>query len=314
MAEQQRPQAEKQEAGDSLGDSPVVACVANYSEGRRKYVLDSLAEVISAVPGVTLLDREADPDHNRSVFTFAGGPGAVAEAAIASVGKAVALIDLNEHEGCHPRIGAADVVPFVPMRRFTVVECGWMAKDVGAEIWRQFAVPVYLYEAAARFPHRRNLAHVRRGNFEGLREVIAEDPMRHPDFGEARLHPTAGATCVGARKILIAWNVYLDTADVAVATAIAGRIRAANGGLACVKALGFYIAHRKQAQVSMNLVDYTVMPPHMVLQEIHRLAEVYGTRVTSSELIGLMPKAALQAAEAAGVDLLLEEVRLLPYV
>jgi glutamate formiminotransferase len=262
-------------------------------------ILDAIASAIAAVPGVGVLDRSADPDHHRSVITFAGRPEAIGEAAVAAVGEAVARIDLTHHTGVHPRIGAADVVPFVPLRDITLVECAWLAHAVGAEIWNRFSVPVFLYDAAAQTDSRRNLANVRK--------AAAHPPFPVPDFGQAAPHPTAGAVAVGARKILIAWNVFLADGNLEAAKEIARRIRQANGGLACVRALGLYLPAREQAQVSMNLIDFEVTPPHVVWEAISRIAAELGVQVATSELIGLIPESALRAAEAAGVDLRIED-------
>jgi glutamate formiminotransferase len=262
-------------------------------------ILDAIASAIAAVPGVGVLDRSADPDHHRSVITFAGRPEAIGEAAVVAVGEAVARIDLTQHTGVHPRIGAADVVPFVPLRDITLVECAWLAHAVGAEIWNRFSVPVFLYDAAAQTESRRNLANVRK--------AAAHPPFPVPDFGQAAPHPTAGAVAVGARKILIAWNVFLADGNLEAAKEIARRIRQANGGLACVRALGLYLPAREQAQVSMNLIDFEVTPPHVVWEAIARIAAELGVQVATSELIGLIPESALRAAEAAGIDLRIED-------
>lgn len=274
--------------------SPLVECVANFSEGRDHSLITAIADVIAAVPTVTVLDQTADPDHHRSVITFVGPPEAIGEAAVRAVGQAVKTIDLSIHDGVHPRIGVADVVPFVPLRTITLVECAWLAQAVGAEIWNRFNVPVFLYEAAAQFPHRRNLADVRRAG--------ARLPFPLPDFGNAEPHPTAGAVAVGARKILIAWNVFLAEPNLEAAKEIAKRIRHANGGLPCVKALGLFLAERNQAQISMNLTDYEITPPHIALEAITRHARELGVTVASSELIGLIPQAALDPT----VDLRIE--------
>lgn len=280
------------------GLAPLVECVANFSEGRDRRIVDAIASAIAAVPGVGVLDQTADPDHHRSVITFAGRPEAIGEAAVVAVGEAVARIDLTAHSGVHPRIGAADVVPFVPLRDITLVECAWLAHAVGAEIWNRFSVPVFLYDAAAQVENRRNLADVRK--------AAARPPFPVPDFGNAAPHPTAGAVAVGARKILIAWNVFLADGNVDAAKEIARRIRHTNGGLACVKALGLYLPERGQAQISMNLTDFEVTPPHVAWEAIERIAAELGVRVTTSELIGLIPQFALDAAEANGVDLKIE--------
>jgi len=280
------------------GTAPLVECVANFSEGRDQRTIDAIASAIAGVPGVGVLDQTADPDHHRSVITFAGRPEAIGEAAVLAVGEAMARIDLNNHTGVHPRIGAADVVPFVPLRDITLVECAWLAHAVGAEIWNRFAVPVFLYDAAAQTESRRNLANVRK--------AAASPPFPVPDFGNAAPHPTAGAVAVGARKILIAWNVFLADGNVEAAKEIARRIRHANGGLACVRALGLYLPERGQAQVSMNLTDFEVTPPHVAWEAISRIAAELGVTVSTSELIGLIPEAAVMAAEENGIDLKIE--------
>jgi glutamate formiminotransferase / formiminotetrahydrofolate cyclodeaminase len=275
--------------------STIVECVPNFSEGRDKSRVDAIVQAMT-VEGVYLLDREMDADHNRCVITLAGEREAIQEAAIRGVGKAAELIDLTSHQGAHPRMGAADVVPFIPIEGVTLEDCVAMARRVGEEIWRRFQVPVYLYEAAAATPERQNLENIRRGQFEGIREEIATNPSRHPDFGEARLHPTAGATVVGARKALIAYNVYLATSDISVAKNIAKAVRYSSGGLRYVKAAGFPV--RGVAQVSMNLTDFEQTPVARVFEFIRREAERYGTYAVASEIVGLIPKKALeQAAE-----------------
>lgn len=248
------------------------------------------------MPGVYLLDREMDSDHNRCVITLVGEREAIQEAAIRGVGKAAELIDLTQHQGAHPRMGAADVVPFIPIDGVTLEDCVAMAKHVGAEIARRFGIPVYLYEAAAATPERQNLENIRRGQFEGIRDEIATNPARKPDFGEPKIHPTAGATVVGARKFLIAYNVFLNTVDVDVAKKIAKAVRASSGGFRFVKGAGFLV--RGMAQVSMNLTDFEQTPIHRVFELVKREAARYGVAPVSSEIVGLIPKAALeQAAE-----------------
>jgi glutamate formiminotransferase len=275
--------------------STLVECVPNFSEGRNQNVVDAIIEAMK-VPGVYLLDRESDADHNRSVITLVGGAESVAEAAIRGVGKAAELIDLNKHQGAHPRMGAADVVPFIPIEGVTIEDCVAVARKVGEEIWKRFQIPVYLYESAATHPDRQNLENLRRGQFEGLREEVTTNAARRPDFGEARLHPTAGATVVGARKPLIAYNVFLNTHDVEVAKKIAKAIRFSSGGLRYVKAAGFQV--RGLAQVSMNLTDFEQTPIARVFEFVKREAARYGVMPLSSEIVGLIPKKALeQAAE-----------------
>lgn len=271
----------------------IVECVPNFSEGRDAAKVDAIVEAMK-LPGVVLLDREMDADHNRSVITIAGEREAIEEAAIRGVGKAAELIDLNHHQGAHPRLGAADVVPFIPISGVTLDDCAAMARRVGAEIWKRFGVPVYLYEAAATRPERTNLENVRRGQFEGIRDEIATNPARLPDFGEASLHPTAGATIVGARKFLIAYNIFLNTTDIEIAKQIAKAVRFSSGGLRYVKGAGFLV--RGLAQVSMNLTDFEQTPIHRVFEFVRREAARYGVAPVSSEVVGLIPKLALERA------------------
>jgi glutamate formiminotransferase / formiminotetrahydrofolate cyclodeaminase len=273
----------------------LVECVPNFSEGRDKAKVDAIVEAMK-IPGVYLLDREMDADHNRCVITLVGEREAIQEAAIRGVGKAAELIDLTQHQGAHPRMGAADVVPFIPIEGVTIEDCVAVAKHVGAEIWKRFEIPVYLYEAAAASPERQNLENIRRGQFEGIRAEIATNPARRPDFGDPRVHPTAGATVVGARKFLIAYNVFLNTTDVDIAKKIAKAVRFSSGGMRFVKGAGFLV--RGMAQVSMNLTDFDQTPIHRVFELVKREAARYGVMPVSSEIVGLIPKAALeQAAE-----------------
>ena len=271
----------------------LVECVPNFSEGRDKAKVDAIVEAMK-VPGVYLLDREMDADHNRCVITLVGDRENIAEAAVRGVGKAAELIDLTRHQGAHPRLGAADVVPFIPIEGVTIEDCVALARQVGQEIWKRFGIPVYFYEAAATSPERTNLENIRRGQFEGVRAEIATSPARIPDVGEARLHPTAGATVVGARKFLIAYNVFLNTADVDVAKKVAKAVRASSGGLRYVKAAGFEV--RKLAQVSMNLTDFEQTPIARVFEAVKREAARYGVQPLSSEIVGLIPKKALEDA------------------
>jgi glutamate formiminotransferase len=273
----------------------LVECVPNFSEGRDRAKVDAIVEAM-LVPGVYLLDREMDSDHNRCVITLAGEREAVQEAAIRGAGKAAELIDLTQHQGAHPRMGATDVIPFIPIDGVTLEDCVAMARTVGAEIWKRFQIPVYLYEAAATTPERQNLENIRRGQFEGIRDEIATNPARKPDYGEPRVHPTAGATVVGARKALIAYNVFLNTPDVSIAKKIAKAVRYSSGGLRYVKGAGFLV--RGMAQVSMNLTDFEQTPVHRVFEFVKREAQRYGVVPVSSEIVGLIPKLALeQAAE-----------------
>jgi glutamate formiminotransferase / formiminotetrahydrofolate cyclodeaminase len=275
--------------------STLVECVPNFSEGCDKAKVDAIVAAMK-VEGVYLLDREMDADHNRSVITLVGGREEIQEAAIRGVGKAAELIDLNVHKGAHPRMGATDVVPFIPIDGVTIEDCVTMARHVGEEIWKRYQIPVYLYEAAAASPGRQNLENIRRGQFEGIRDEIATNPARKPDFGEARVHSTAGATVVGARKALIAYNVFLNTTDVEIAKKIAKAVRSSNGGMRFVKGAGFLV--RGDAQVSMNLTDFEQTPVHRVFEMVKREAARYGVAPMSSEIVGLIPKKALeQAAE-----------------
>jgi glutamate formiminotransferase / formiminotetrahydrofolate cyclodeaminase len=275
--------------------STLVECVPNFSEGRDKGKVDAIVAAMK-VDGVYLLDREMDADHNRCVITLVGEREAIQEAAIRGAGKAAELIDLNVHKGAHPRMGATDVVPFIPIDGVTLEDCVAMARHVGAEIWKRYQIPVYLYEAAATTPERQNLENIRRGQFEGIRAEIATNAARKPDFGEARLHATAGATVVGARKFLIAYNVFLNTPDVEIAKKIAKAVRFSNGGMRFVKGAGFLV--RGLAQVSMNLTDFEQTPVHRVFEMVKREAARYGVTPVSSEIVGLIPKKALeQAAE-----------------
>ncbi len=275
--------------------STLVECVPNFSEGRDRAKVDAIVDAMK-IPGVYLLDREMDADHNRCVITLVGEREPIQEAAIRGVGKASELIDLTKHQGAHPRLGAADVVPFIPIEGVTIEDCVAMARHVGAEIWKRYQIPVYLYEAAAATPERQNLENIRRGQFEGIRDDIAINPARKPDFGDPRVHPSAGATVVGARKALIAYNVFLNTTDVDIAKKVAKAVRYSSGGLRFVKGAGFLV--RGLAQVSMNLTDFEQTPIHRVFEYVKREAARYGVIPVSSEIVGLIPKKALeQAAE-----------------
>jgi glutamate formiminotransferase len=264
----------------------LVECVPNFSEGREEATLLALESALTSVPHVVLLGREADVDHNRSVFTIVGPPDAVVEAAVRAVGVAAERIDLTTHSGEHPRIGAADVVPFVPVEGIRLEDCVPLAHRAGELIWERHGVPVYFYEAAARAEDRRRLEAIRGGKILG-----------GPDLGTA--HPTAGATVVGARKFLIAYNINLASPRLEVAKAIAKKIRASSGGLPHVKAMGVMLHSRQQAQVSMNLTDFEVSPPHVVYAEVEKEARAYGIEIASSELIGFVPRAAVEMAFAA---------------
>jgi glutamate formiminotransferase len=275
----------------------LIECVPNFSEGRDAGVVDAIMEAIASVPDVAVLGRTMDADHHRSVITFAGEPEGVAEAAVRAVRETVVRIDLNRHRGVHPRLGAADVVPFVPLEHVTLDECSHIAARVGERVWNELRVPVYLYEAAARQPDRVRLENVRRGGFEGLREVVRFKRERWPDIGGPELHPSAGASIIGARRFLIAWNVVLGSADVGVAKRIARAIRESSGGFPHLKALGLELASRRLTQVSMNLTDFERTPLAAVYDEIERLAEIEGVEVLEAELIGLLPRAAAEQIE-----------------
>lgn len=271
----------------------LVECVPNFSEGRDAAKVEAILSAMK-VEGVYLLDKEMDADHNRCVITLVGDRDAIAEAAIRGVGKAAELIDLTNHQGAHPRIGAADVVPFIPIEGVTLEDCVAIARHVGAEIWKRHGVPVYLYEAAATTPERQNLENIRRGQFEGLRNEVTTNAVRRPDFGNAALHQTAGATVVGARKPLIAYNVYLNTSDVEIAKKIGKAVRFSSGGLRYVKGMGVPV--RGMAQVSMNLTDFEQTPIARVFEFVKREAARYGVMPVSSEIVGLIPKKALEEA------------------
>ena len=271
----------------------LVECIPNFSEGRRQDVIKSIAEAIRSTPGVTLLDVESNPDHNRSVISFVGEPGPVKQATLAAGGKAVELIDLTHHKGEHPRMGAVDVVPFVPLSGTMMEDCIALARDFGKEFADRFRVPVFLYEEAALIPERRNLPDVRSGEFEGLRDKIGKDPSKRPDFGPEKIHPTAGATAVGAREILIAYNVNLGTCDVGIAKKIAHELRAKDGGLEYVKALGFELKERGIAQVSMNMTNFQKSQLFKAYELVRLFAERFGVPVVGSEIVGLTPMDAL---------------------
>nr|HRL11065.1 glutamate formimidoyltransferase [Aggregatilineales bacterium] len=268
----------------------IVECVANFSEGRRMDVVDAIFAAISAVKGVHLLGRESDADHNRSVITFVAAPDAITEAAFQGIATAARLIDMDQHQGEHPRLGATDVVPFIPIEGVAMADCVRLAQALGERVGRELDIPVYLYEAAATRPERESLENVRRGQYEALKESIASDPNRAPDYGPARVGK-AGATIIGARAPLVAYNVYLTTDDVAIAKQIAKDIRHSSGGYRYVKGLGLLVDGK--AQVSMNLTDFTKTPVHRVVETIRREAARYGVGVLRSEIVGLIPQRAL---------------------
>jgi glutamate formiminotransferase len=281
----------------------MIECVPNFSEGRDKTVVDAIEQAIDSVAGALLLHRTSDADHNRSVITFAAPAEDVVEAAVRATAKASELIDLNRHRGVHPRLGALDVLPFVPLGEATLDDCVRIAHRAGERIWNELGIPVYFYEAAAIRPDRVKLEDVRRGQFEGLREAVLIDETKGPDLGGPALHPTAGAVIVGARKFLIAYNINLRSSDLNLARSIAKRIRARNGGLPAVKALGLPLESRGLVQVSMNLTDFEQTPVHVVFEEVRRLAAEQDVEIEESELIGLMPRQALEMAAAGFLKL-----------
>jgi glutamate formiminotransferase len=268
----------------------IVECVPNFSEGRRQEVIDQIVAAMAQAPGARVLDVQSDVDHNRSVVTLVGAPEAALKAAFQGIASAAQLIDMDHHRGAHPRMGATDVVPFVPVQGVTMDDCVALARRLGEQVGAELGIPVYLYEEAATRPERRNLADVRRGEYEGLKAEIAAGPGRAPDFGPARMG-TAGATAIGARPPLIAFNVYLNTADLAPAKAIAKAVRHSSGGLRFVKALGLLV--EGQAQISMNLTDYRQTPIHRVVEMIRAEAARLGLAITRCEVVGLLPAQAL---------------------
>src|ERR1043166_1918815 len=270
----------------------LVECVPNFSEGRKSETIDRIASAIESA-GVGVLNRHIDVDHNRSVITFVGGPDAIVNAAVNAVATAKRLIDLRTHAGVHPRIGATDVLPFVPVSGVTMDECVALAHEAGQRIWRELSIPVYFYERAALRPDRTRLEHVRGQGFEWLRREIATDPVRAPDVGDRKLHESAGATVVGARPFLIAFNVNLRTNDLSIARSIAGEVRARDGGLSFVKALGFELQSRGIVQVSMNLVDYEKTGIALAFEAVRDIAARREIEVLSAEIVGLIPRAAL---------------------
>ncbi|MBM3315197.1 glutamate formimidoyltransferase, partial [candidate division WOR-3 bacterium] len=268
----------------------VVECVPNFSEGRRPEVIERIVGVIKSVNGVSMLDQEMDKDHNRAVISFVGEPESVLDAAFKACKTASELIDLTQHQGEHPRIGATDVIPFVPISGVTQEECVELAKRLGKRIADELSIPVYLYELAATRPDRVDLAIIRRGEFEGLREAVRTDPERAPDFGRPEVHPTAGATVVGVRAPLIAYNVNLATSDVKVAERVAKAIRFRDGGFRFAKALGFEVKEKGCVQVSINMTDYTKTPLYRVFETVKREAARWGVNVIESEVVGLVPQ------------------------
>ena len=274
----------------------IVECVPNFSEGRNRAVVDQIVAAIQSIPGTSILDVEMDSDHNRSVITFVGEKENIAEAAFRGIHKASQLIDLTKHTGVHPRVGATDVVPFIPIRNVTMEECIAIAHEVGKATGERLSIPVYLYEAAATRPERVQLENLRKGQFEGLREEIEKNEERKPDYGPRQIHPTAGATIIGARKFLIAYNINLNTPDVEIAKRIAKSIRYSSGGMPYVKAMGVELKTRNTAQVSMNLTDFEQTPIHRVFEQVKIEAERNGTTISGSEIVGLIPSKAIELA------------------
>ena len=281
----------------------LVECVPNFSEGRDPAKIDQIIAAIESVPGTFVLHRTSDWDHHRSVITFAGPAEAVLEAAVRAAARAAELIDLNEHSGVHPRVGSLDVLPFVPLGATTLEQCVVLARRAGERISTELAIPVYLYGSAALRPDRIALEDVRRGQFEGLRESSLADIGKTPDLGGPVFHPTAGAVIVGARKVLIAYNINLRSAYIDLARSIARRIRASSGGFPAVKALGLSLRSRNLVQVSMNLTDYEQTPLHIVYAEVERLAAEHGVEIEESEVIGLLPQKAMEMAFAHSMKL-----------
>jgi len=282
----------------------IIESIPNISEGRNKKVIEACVDQIRETIGCTLMQYTSDPSHNRSVITYMGSPEAVEEASIKLAKKAVELIDLTKHKGEHPRIGCVDVMPFVPLQDVTEEECINLTQVIGKRISKEANLPVFLYEKSAKQEYRKNLADIRRGGFEGLNEKM-KNPKWIPDFGGSRINSTGGAVCVGCRLPLIAWNVNLDTNDLDAAKNIAKEIRESSGGMPCVKALGIMLKNENIAQVSINLSDYRVTPPHKVTEEIRKLAKKRGIKIKNCELIGLCPAPALYAA--AGYYLQIED-------
>jgi glutamate formiminotransferase / formiminotetrahydrofolate cyclodeaminase len=281
--------------------SPLVECVPNFSEGRDAATIDALRSALTAVPGVRLLDVQADPSHNRSVFTFVAPPEAAAQAAFNAMRIARDRIDLTRHKGEHPRMGATDVVPFIPVRDATMDDCVALARRLAERVGRELEIPVFLYARAAARPERERLPDIRKGEFEGLRDRIGNDPAADPDFGPRHIHPTAGATAIGARPFLVAYNIYLDTPDVGIAKEIAKKIRTSSGGLPAVQASGFDVGGR--AQVSMNLLDIDVTSPAAVFAVVQKEAGDRGVAVSRSEIVGLIPERGILGAGADALKL-----------
>lgn len=270
----------------------LIECVPNFSEGRRPEVIEAIVAEVKKVKGVKLLDVKPDASHNRTVVTFVGEPQSVKLAAFNACAKACELIDMEQQQGGHPRVGATDVVPFIPVKDVSMEECVHLANELGAEIAAKLGIPVYLYEEAAKVPSRKRLPDVRKGEYEGLKKEISK-PERHPDYGRPQMHPTAGATVVGARQFLVAYNINLGTSDLRIAQKIANSIREVKGGFKYVRAMGVMLEERHVAQVSINMVDYTGTPLFRVFEAVKSEAARYGVNIIGSELIGVTPLQAL---------------------
>ena len=271
----------------------IVACIANFSEGRNRAVINQIISAIQSVPGVKILQFSMDKDHHRTVITFVGEKDTIGESAVRATQKATELINLTQHSGVHPRIGSTDVVPFVPISNVTMDDCINIAHKVGKQIYQRLSIPVYFYEAAAKQTRRRQLEHIRRGQFEELQVKVRTDASRLPDFGKSRLHPTAGATAVGARTFLIAYNIILNSSDILIAKKIATFIRFSSGGLPCLKAIGVNLKTKKKVQVSMNLTNFKVTSMEQVFNQVFYEANLLKTTIAYSEIIGLVPRKAL---------------------
>lgn len=270
----------------------IVECVPNISEGRNTEIIEKVIDQVRAVAGVTLLDYSSDPSHNRTVITFLGNPEGVAEAAVGVAKKAAELIDLNKHQGEHPRMGAVDVIPFIPIKEMTAEDCIALSKEVAKRVWEEAKIPVFLYEDSATAPHRVNLASIRKGQFEGMAQKVL-DPEWEPDFGGRTINPTAGVVAVGARMPLVAFNINLSTSDVEIASKIAKILRRSSGGFDCVKALGVMLEERNVAQVSINMTNFHKTPLYRVLELTKAEAARWGVHVIGTEIIGLTPMQAL---------------------
>lgn len=270
----------------------IVECVPNISEGRNPEIIEAVIDQVRAVRGVTLLDYSSDPSHNRTVITFIGNPEGVKEAAVGVAKKAAELIDLTKHQGEHPRMGAVDVIPFIPIKEMEVAECVELSKEVAKRVWEEAKMPVFLYEDSATAPHRVNLASIRKGQFEGMAQKVQEEQWE-PDFGGRTIHPTAGVVAVGARMPLVAFNINLSTSDIEIASKIAKIIRRSSGGFDCVKALGVMLEDRNIAQVSINMTNFHKTPLYRVLEITKAEAARWGVHVVGTEIIGLTPMRAL---------------------